>query len=373
MLRDLIVERIRARGPITVAEFMDLALYHPQFGYYTTSPHRSGRAGDFVTSVDVGPIFGEMLSVQLAEMWRLLGLPERFDLVEAAAGDGRLARDVLDAAQDEAPDFYASIALHLVETSEAARRAQHQTLGPHAHKLAAGGDMLPAGVTGAVFANELLDALPAHLVVMREDGLREVYVAERSGELAAIDGPPSTPAIEARLARVGARLEPGWLAEVSLDAEGWVEAAACSLARGFLVIIDYGREARELYSAAHPCGTLRSFRRHATDPAPAGWLIDPGQRDITADVDFTTARLAAEREGLTLVASLDQAHFLLGLGLVERLSRATGDPIADLRRRLAAKTLLVPGGMGSSHKVLVFGKRVGSPTLACSSSSVRVT
>ncbi len=373
MLRDLIVERIRVRGLITVAEFMDLTLYHPQFGYYATARQRSGRAGDFFTSVDVGPIFGELLCVQFAEMWRLVGSPTRFDVVEAAAGNGRLARDVLDAAQEEAPEFYAAIALHLVEASATARRAQLETIGPHAGKLVASSDSLPAGITGVVFANELLDALPVHLVVMREGGLKEVHVAERHGEFVEVEGPLSTPAIEAYLRRVGAALEPGCAAEVNLTAEAWVARAARSLARGFLVVIDYGHEAAELYSPAHAAGTLRSFRRHATDPARAGWLAEPGERDITADVEFTAVRLAAEREGLAVIAALDQTYFLLGLGLVDRLSRDTGDPIADLKRRLAAKTLLIPGGMGSSHKVLVFGKHVGTPTLACTSFKVRVT
>jgi SAM-dependent MidA family methyltransferase len=372
-LRDLIAARIRARGPITVAEFMDLALYHPQSGYYATAPQRSGQAGDFFTSVDVGSIFGELLAVQFAEMWRLAGSPARCDLVEAAASNGRLARDVLDGAQADDPDFYAAIALHLVETSAAARGAQRETLGPHAAKLASGGDSLPTGITGVIFANELLDALPVHLVVMREDGLKEVHVGERNGELVAVEGPPSTPEIAAYLARAGATLGPGCLAEVNLAAEAWVARAARSLAKGFLVIIDYGRDATELYSGAHANGTLRSFRHHATDPAPAGWLADPGERDITAHVDLTGVRLAAERESLVTLAALDQTYLLLGLGLADRLSRGTGDPVADLKRRLAAKTLLVPGGMGSTHKVLVFGKHVGTPRLTCTSFKVRLT
>lgn len=372
-LPDLIAARIRAHGPITVAEFMDLALYHPQFGYYTTARQRSGRAGDFFTSVDVGPIFGEALARQFEEMWRLAGEPGPFDVVEAGAGNGRLARDVLDAARAAHPSFYDSIALHLVEASTVARDAQRDTLGPHADKLASSGHALPFGATGVIFANELLDALPVHLVVMRDRGLRELRLAERDGVLFTVEGPPSTPEIAGYLARVGARLRPGWMAEVNLQAEAWTREAARRLARGFLMIVDYGHEAAELYSAAHATGTLRTFRAQASDPAARAWLDEPGARDITADVDLTGVRLAAGREGLATLAVLDQTYFLIGLGIAERLARDSGDPIADLKRRLAAKTLLLPGGLGSTQKVLIFGKHVGAPTLRCTSFKQRLT
>jgi SAM-dependent MidA family methyltransferase len=372
-LRDIILDRIRASGPITVAEYVDLALYHPTLGYYATARQRSGRAGDFFTSVDVGPIFGEMLAVQLDEMWRLAGAPARFDLVEAAAGNGRLARDVLDAVCRDAPAFYEAVTVHLVERSAAARGAQRETLGPHAGKLASSGEACPDGVAGVLYANELLDALPPHQVVMREDGLHEVRVAERDGALVAVEGPLSTLEIARHLARVGAELQPGWTAEVNLAAAAWVRDAARRLDRGFLMVIDYGREAADLYSAAHAAGTLRTFRRHATAPAERAWLDEPGRDDITADVDLAGVRHAAEDAGLATLAALDQTYFLIGLGIAERLAREPGDPVAALRRRLTAKTLLLPGGMGSSHKVLIFGKDVGTPVLRCASFGTRLT
>ena len=372
-LLGLIVDLIRTRGPITVAEFIDLALYHPTLGYYTAARQRSGRAGDFFTSVDVGPLFGEMLAVQLDEMWRLAGAPARFDLVEAAAGNGRLARDVLDAARRDTPAFYEAAALHLVERSAPARAAQHDTLGPHAGKLAASLETIPSGLTGVIFANELLDALPVHLVVMRDDGLREMRVAEHAGALVTREGPPSTPAIARYLERAGADLRPGWMAEVNLAAEAWVRDAARCLDRGFLIVIDYGHDAAELFSASHASGTLRTFGQHATHPGALAWLDDPGGRDITAHVDLTGIRLTAEDAGLATLAALDQTYFLIGLGIAERLSHDTGDPVAAVRRRLAAKTLLVPGGMGSTHKVLIFGKEVGTPPLACASFGGRLT
>jgi SAM-dependent MidA family methyltransferase len=179
-----IADLVRERGPMTVAGFMDLALYDPGLGYYARAAQRSGRAGDFFTSVDVGPLFGELLEIQLAEMAELLGtgVPRslfRFELVEAGAGNGRLSADVLRAARGRDPALYDRTFLHLVEASAVARAAHQDTLGDAADRLASSSPTLPPSFEGVLVANELLDALPVHQVVMRVDGLREVYVESR--------------------------------------------------------------------------------------------------------------------------------------------------------------------------------------------------
>src|SRR6266542_3094139 len=195
---------------MTVAAFMELALSHPELGYYARAAQRSGRAGDFFTSVDVGPLFGELLAVQIAEFAELLGvndaegpqaLETRFDLVEAGAGNGRLSADILRAARAAEPALFSRLRLHLVETSAAARDAQPATLGDLSSHLCSSSSSLPEYFEGVLIANELLDALPVHQVVMRNDGLREVYVraAHRPGAggrgLEAVEGEPSTAAL----------------------------------------------------------------------------------------------------------------------------------------------------------------------------------
>src|SRR5262249_45041406 len=153
------------RGPVTVAAFMDLALYHPELGYYARADQRSGRAGDFFTSVDVGPLFGELLEIQLAEMAGVLNskfqIPH-FDLVEAGAGNGRLSADILRAARDRDLWFYDSVRLHLVDASAAARATQPATLGDVAERLVSSDAFLPSSFEGVLIANELLDAMPTH-------------------------------------------------------------------------------------------------------------------------------------------------------------------------------------------------------------------
>jgi len=358
----VIAGRIRQSGPITVAEFMDLALYAPDAGYYARASQRSGRAGDFVTSVDVSPLFGELLSIQFGEFWRTLGSgPCR--LVEAGAGNGRLARDVLDAAARRDPDFHQAVSLHLVERSAAARAAQRQTLGPHAHMIAGSTPDLPGAVTGILYANELIDAFPVHLVTMTGDGLREVFVDLEGEGFIERTGAPSTARLGQYFDDLGIALEPGARAEVNLAAVDWIRQAAASLERGFVVLIDYGYQARTLYGDPDGVETLTAFARQMADPPGGGrrgtpsWLVAPGTRDLTSHVDFTTLRREAAAAGLTPLGMVSQSRFLLDLvergGLAEALS---GED--RLRDRLALKSLLVPGGLGSSHTVLVFAKDV---------------
>ena len=403
-LRTLIADRIRAEGPISVAEFMRLSLYHPAYGYYARASRRTGRAGDFFTSVDVGPVFGELLARQFAEMWEVLRSshastgsdepearspkPEArfFDLVEAGAGSGRLARDVLDALARHHPELYSRVRLHLVEIAAAARAVQIETLGPHASTLVFSSESLPKSVTGVIFANELLDALPTHAVVMTEEGLREVFIDVKSAdgndsEFVESEGGPSTPELERYLAAAGAQLEPGWRAEINLEAPAWIRQAARSLQRGFLMLLDYGHEAAALYSASHSAGTLTTFQHH-TSGSRAAMLQDPGEHDITAHVDLTTVTRTAEAVGLVTLGRLDQTYFLLGLGLAEMLDGepfdgAQGRPFdidqTALKKRLGLKTLMLPGGLGSTLKVLIFGKDVGRPKLKGLSYKIRLT
>jgi SAM-dependent MidA family methyltransferase len=367
---------VRERGPMTVAAFMDLALYDPQLGYYARAPQRSGRAGDFFTSVDVGPIFGDLLATQVAEMAEQIqssadGRLSTLDLVEAGAGNGRLSADILRATRTRNPALYDRLRLHLIDASPEARRAQPHALGDFSDRLVSSSDALPPSFEGVLIANELLDALPTHQVVMRDEGLREIYVSRPSTadrRLSAVEGPPSTPALAAYLARARVVLEPGWRAEINLRAVEWLHDAARRLSRGFIILIDYGHEARELYSGSHAGGTLTTFSGHTMagpELQTPEWLARPGEQDLTAHVDFTSVRAAAEEEGLVTLGFMDQTYFLLAL---------VGDTApSGLRQRLALKTLTMPGGLGSTHKVLILGKEVGSPSLRGCSFRQRVT
>jgi SAM-dependent MidA family methyltransferase len=363
---------------------MEAALYHPDFGYYARAVQRSGRAGDFFTSVDVGALFGELLAKQIAEMAaitaqtnagsspagvRTAGPLATFDLIEAGAGNGRLAADVMRALKRDSPDVYNATRLRLVETSAAARSMHRSVLADAAERLASSSAALPDAFEGVLIANELLDAMPVHQVVMRDDGLRESYVERQGAELRLREGPLSTSRLASYLAATKVTLEPGWRAEVSLAAVDWMRDAARRLQRGFIILIDYGHEASELYSVTHSSGTLTSFARHhaeGPESTATAWLRNPGQQDLTAHVDFSTIRDAAEDEGCKTLGFLDQMYFLLAL-VGDRLETL------DAKERMALKTLVIPGGLGSTMKVMILGKGVGAPALAGLSGHHRVT
>lgn len=356
-LHDRIVAIVRERGPITVARFMELALYDPEHGYYASAVRRSGKAGDFFTSVDVSPLFGELIADELVEMWDVLRAcgADRFDLVEAGAGNGRLSRDILDRAAKHHPGFYRHIRLCLVERSRAAREAQHAVLGPHVDRLVSSSDALPSETCGAIVANELLDALPVHVIVMTVEGPREIMIAERAGALIESEAPVADPGLLADLPP----MEPGQRLEVGIAATECIHDMASSLTRGFLLLFDYGYEPSERYFRAHPHGTLMSYRSHRASSDSR--LHEPGQRDLTAHVNLAAVRRAAEESGLHTVGLVDQTYFLLALGLADRLD-AGHDPRA-IRQRLAGRTLIMPGGLGDTMKAMVFAKGVGVPAL----------
>jgi len=227
-------------------------------------------------------------------------------------------------------------------------------------------------VHGVIYANELLDALPVHSVVMTEHGLREHYVDVHDGRLIERAGRPSTEALERYLSAAGVVLQPGMRAEINLAALAWMTRACLALHRGFMLLIDYGHEARELYSATHAAGTLTTFQRHTFDAGRTPWLEDPGNRDITSHVDLTSIRRTAEELGCTTLGMLDQTYFLMALGLTD-LVEAQDRSVAATRTRLALKTLMLPGGLGSTHKVMIFARGVGVPELRGLTGARRLT
>jgi SAM-dependent MidA family methyltransferase len=195
--------------------------------------------------------------------------------------------------------------------------------------------------------------------------------------LATLEAPPSTIALQQYFDDLGITLETGWRVEINLLARDWIADVVRRLRRGFIILIDYGHPAHELYSVTHSSGTLTSFSRHVMAGPEGGrtappWLEQPGQRDITAHVDFTTVQRAAERAGAVTLGFLDQTYFLMGL--IDGVDLGAGlTPAAQMKQRLALKTLLLPGGLGSTFKVLVLGKDVGYPSLKGCSHRARVT
>lgn len=362
-LTEILLERIARQGPLTFAAFMEACLYDPAHGYYTQRVPARGQR-DYVTSPEVGPVFGRLLAWQLRELWEGLVRPARFDLVECGAGRGELAAEILKTAGEKAAGFAAALRLTLVETSPGLRQQARASLAAYQERVKFVEQLPASGVVGCVFSNELVDALPVHRVVQRAGELREIFVTARKGELAEVEGEASSPELARYLARSGARLEDGQQAEVQLAALTWLEKAAAALERGFLLTIDYGYRARELYGAAHQRGTLLAYREHRV---AEDWLAFPGEQDLTAQVNFTALEERGRALGLQTLGYVPQTQFLLALarasGLVERLERDASSPEARAARN-QLKQLVHPEGMGEAFKVLVQAKGVGAVRLS---------
>ena len=369
-LRQILLHRIAAQGSITFAEFMAACLYEPNLGYYTSPGRKVGAEGDFYTSSNVHRVFGRLIAREIASMWRTMGRPADFQFVEAGAANGRLAADIMDALAEFEPDLYETITCRLIEAEASLAESQRTMLAAHLPRLAwSSPEELAAGelaITGCLVTNELVDALPVHLVEMTAEGLREVMVGARDDAFVEQLAPPSTPAIAAHLERVGVTLAVGQRAEVRLAADQWLRGVARSLTRGFVITIDYGYQADELYGPMRKNGTLLCYYRHQIEENP---YIRVGRQDITTHVDFTSLVKAGEAEGLTPFWYGEQYRFLMAAGMMEELLALESRPVPEeqrLKDRLALKKLMLPdGGMGDTFKVLVQGKGVDSPELLC--------
>jgi len=353
--------RIRERGPITFADYMRECLYDPDHGYYSRAETR--RHADYYTSVDVHPIFGRLLARQLAEMWELLGRPAHFHAVEVGAGVGRLAAHILDFAVRALPEFYSALAYVGVEQSAARRAAHAAALAPH---VAAGrvtsANELPAAISaGCIFSNELFDALPVHRVVSQHGALREMFVGLNGESFCGVETAPSTPALSGYFAEQGIALQEGQQGEVCLEACRMMEEFGRRLGRGFVLTVDYGHEAAELYNNRHMRGTLLAYQQHR---ASEDFYVAPGEQDLTAHVNFTALDLAGRRAGLSRTGLVSQSHFLLALGRANDFADLYdhGQSETDrLRSRLLLKNLIHPEGLGETFRVLLQSKGLPSP------------
>jgi SAM-dependent MidA family methyltransferase len=345
-----------AGGRITFARFMELALYHPRWGYYLSEERRPGRPGDFLTAPEAHPFFGITLARQIAECWQRLGRPRSFVVREYGAGIGALAWDIVAGLAVEAPDCRDALEYRLVETNprrleQALAAFAESGLGDVVRAEPASPDMDLEPITGVVLANEVADAFAAHRLVWRGGALRETWVvwgddgfAEAEGEIS----PEADAADPERMLReAGVALGEGDRIEISPAAAAWFASAARGLERGYAIVIDYGYPAAELYRGHRLGGTVRAYREHTVSDDPFAHV---GEQDITAHVDFSALRRSGEAAGLTFAGQTTQAAFLASLDMGDLLVRLGQDPETTLPDYLAAQAatlrLIDPGGMG---------------------------
>ncbi|MGQ9674230.1 MAG: class I SAM-dependent methyltransferase [Chloroflexota bacterium] len=361
--------RIAQQGPITFAEFMDVALYHPEHGYYASGEERFGPAGDFNTSPTTHPAFGALIGCQLVEMWDLLERPANFTIVEMGAGDGRLCCDVLRALRIFCPALYRKLRYVLIERSLRQRQRQVMTL---ARLLSKRQDMESVeiledssldGVTGCFLSNELVDAFPVHRVVKMDGRLKEVYVGVEGDRFVDVLGELSTPTLQDHLQWLEIELSEGQYGEVNLIAPEWLCQVASRLSRGFVLTIDYGYPAKELYAPRRREGTLLTYRRHCHGK---NLYSRVGQQDLTSHVDFSALVKTGLSIGLEFTGLTTQQMFLMQLGLKQYAEalRSLRLPAAELQANVRAMDALIRPDELGGHKVLVQHKGVVAPKLA---------
>jgi len=326
------------------SRYMELALYDPSQGYYTSGTASVGRQGDFFTSVSVGPIFGAVLAGQFLEMWEAMERPPEFRLVEQGANDGQLSCDILNALS-RSP--LAGVPLTIIEPSPLLRKKQAATLARHTVQWVDAPRALHE-FEGVHFSNELFDALPFDLLEAQGGNWHERLI--HSGGEDFSFKPSRAPLLETGLP---ARPD-GFRTELRRHQRGLIKDIAKRLRSGFFLTIDYGMSRTELLAPHRAWGTLACYAKHRRDDSP---LENPGAKDITAHVDFTALAQDAAGCGFALQGYTDQHHFLVGASnaLLKSLDGAAPTP-STLKLLRSLRTLLHPGTMGTQFKAILFSK-----------------
>jgi SAM-dependent MidA family methyltransferase len=347
-LSSIIIQKIKRHGPISFYDFMEMALYYPELGYYTSSHEKIGTEGDFYTSSNLGPAFGELLGKQIEEIWWILGEKE-FTVVEMGAGLGLLSGDVLSYLKTN-HELYRDLNYSIVEKSPVFRNEQKKRLGAENVSWHDSITKL-SGMTGCIFSNELPDAFPVHVVVM-ENELMEVFVDYEKGFIEVLK--PATYELKNYFEELKINLPFGYRTEINLDAIKWMKEIGSTLKKGFVITIDYGYPSYELYQEYRNRGTLMCYNKHSVNETPFEHI---GEQDMTTHVNFSALDHWGCKNGLVLCGFTDLAHFLIGLGMDEYLKNLLEkEPLNYYRKMLPVKTLLM--GMGETFKILIQKKGV---------------
>ena len=356
-LAERLRELIRREGPVTFHDWMRAALYDPAGGYYRR-PHleRWGRHGDYRTSPERSELFAATFARYFAKLYDELKRQEEWSIVECGAGDGRFAAVVLRTLSDRFPQVFASTRYVVYELSDDALGRARDRLSEFGERVEFYSDFEPVSANrGVYFSNELLDAFPVHRVVKNHDELAELYVTlDSEDSFAWSTGPLSTE----RLARFchdhSLELANGQIIEINLAIDDWLAEVAAKLDEGFLITVDYGEEAAQLYDAVRrPQGSLRGFSRHEF---VENVLAQPGECDLTTTINWTQVKSAP---GFKVIEFASQDRFLLNAGLLEELEfklKQVQTEVEKAALSAGAREMILPGGMASSFQVLVHQK-----------------
>ncbi|RJQ51697.1 MAG: SAM-dependent methyltransferase [Nitrospiraceae bacterium] len=396
-LRQIIINKITKEGPVTFEIFMDMALYCPELGYYSSGKTTIGRKGDFYTSPHLHPVFGAMLARQLMEMWDVMGRPPVFHAVEMGAGAGYLCKDILDylhkksngpALLKDKNNFLTSLKYVIVEPYGHFEEKQRELLSDYLKDFpthcrggfktrpcertdkAAGGcpeligwakslGEFNGGITGCILSNELLDAFPVHLVEM-EDELKEIYVDYNGCEFTEIKNKAGSGGLTNYLKEFSVNLHQGYRTEINLRIKDWLKEVDAALKKGFILTIDYGYSTKEYYSEERSKGSLLCYHKHQVNEDP---YRNPGEQDITAHVNFSSLKEWGEELGFKTTGYCPQGTFLIASGIDEVIIELYSGAADFTHEMSKLKGLIFPQGMGETHNVMIQYKGEGLPAL----------
>jgi len=350
-LEEIIRQRIREKGPISFHDFMEMSLYYPQLGYYTSPAEKIGKSGDFFTSPHLTRAFGATIAQQLEEMWELLGKKE-FKIIEYGAGSGFLCHDILDHLKKNKP-FYDPLNYYIIEKSDEMLKMEKKHLNEKViwcnsiHEI--------PDISGCIISNELLDNFSVSQVIMHDE-LMEIFVNFDYSKGFIEELQPASLKLKEYLQELGIALPKGTRAEINLEAIEWIKEIANHLREGYIITIDYGYSSADLYNGKKKNGTLACYHHHQYNDDP---YHNIGQQDITSHVNFSALCHWGLKNGLQCCGYTHQANFLLALGFKNHIRKNSSHQnivSQALQESFLIHTLLMD--MGSKFKVLIQGKSI---------------
>jgi len=360
-LSEIIKNKISEQGPISFHDFMEMALYYPGLGYYTSSPDKIGKHGDYYTSPYLTNVFGNVLAKQLEEMWFLTGKQD-FTIVEYGAGMGSLCADILKQVKHN-KELFKTLKYCIIEKSEAMRQKEKKIIDQgFINEKITWYDTIEEipSFTGCVLANEVLDNFSVHKVIMKQKELKEIFVDYDNGFIEVLK--PARDDLKEYFTELDIELPNDFCAEINLEAIEWLRRISASLEKGFVLTIDYGYPSSELYKSYHRLGTIVCYNKHTVNDLP---YINIGQQDITAHVNFSALKFWGAKHGLNNCGFTNQSQFLLGLGLTEhlrKLEKHEKNSFEVREKLMLLHTLLM--SMGKKFKVLIQQKGLNNPFLS---------
>ena len=362
---------IQQNGPITFSQFMQICLYSPKGGFYSTRANRINT--EFGTSPTSHPLFGTLIAKQLKQMWEILDFPSIFQVIEVGSGDGALARSIVDEIQLLDSNFSAALQYVATDYEPWWPNSLDESLGwngeaqnsrPNKREITWGINRVKAegvtpfkNITGCILCNELVDNFPFHQFVIQDGLVKEIYVTTSDKGFTEILDLPSSPLISNRLKSLNLDLPEGYRGEINLGIDSWMAEVFETLDRGFTLSIDYGELSKDLYSSKYNNGTLMCYNQHQYTNNP---YQNIGSQDITSFVDFTSLMKAGEKQGFITQGYTLQRRFLENLGFYSYLDSLDAKELSYARKelsRIAMKTLIDPDDYGD-FKVLIQSKGI---------------